>query len=136
MPRIPSNLRDRAISMLGAGMSTEHVARHVDRTRCKACRQNTLQGMSTEHVARHVDRTRCKACRQNTLQGMSTEHVARHVDRTRCKACRQNTLQGMLGVVVEQYEIFALDFERQEAPTTYHVVDVRVLQRVVKTAIS
>ena len=51
-------------------------------------------------------------------------------------ACRQYTLQGMLGVLVERYEIFAYDFEWQEAPTTYHVVDVRVLQRVVKTAIS
>ena len=51
-------------------------------------------------------------------------------------ACQQNTLQGMLGVLIERYEIFAYDFERQEAPTTYHVVDVRVLQRVVKTAIS
>ena len=29
MPRIPNNLRERAISMLDAGMSTEHVARHV-----------------------------------------------------------------------------------------------------------
>ena len=27
-------------------------------------------------------------------------------------ACRQNTSQGMLGVLVERYEIFALDFER------------------------
>ena len=29
MPRIPNNLRERAIGMLDAGMSTEHVARHV-----------------------------------------------------------------------------------------------------------
>ena len=29
MPRIPSNLRKRTIGMFGAGMSTEHVARHV-----------------------------------------------------------------------------------------------------------
>ena len=42
-------------------------------------------------------------------------------------------LQGKLGVLVERYEIFAKDFERQEAPTTCHVVDVRVLQRVFKT---
>ena len=32
MPRIPSNLRERAIGMLDAGMSTEHVARHVGYT--------------------------------------------------------------------------------------------------------
>ena len=29
MPRIPNNLRERAIGMHDAGMSTEHVARHV-----------------------------------------------------------------------------------------------------------
>ena len=29
MPRIPNNLRERAIGMLDAGMTTEHVARHV-----------------------------------------------------------------------------------------------------------
>ena len=29
MPRIPNNLRERAIGMLDAGMSTEDVARHV-----------------------------------------------------------------------------------------------------------
>ena len=29
IPRIPNNLRERAIGMFGAGMSTEHVARHV-----------------------------------------------------------------------------------------------------------
>ena len=29
MPRIPNNLRERAIGMLGAGISTEHVARNV-----------------------------------------------------------------------------------------------------------
>ena len=29
MPRIPNNLRERAINILDAGMSTEHVARHV-----------------------------------------------------------------------------------------------------------
>ena len=29
MPRIPNNLRERAIGMFDAGMSTEHVARHV-----------------------------------------------------------------------------------------------------------
>ena len=29
MPRIPNNLRERAIGMLDAGMSTDHVARHV-----------------------------------------------------------------------------------------------------------
>ena len=29
MPRIPNNLRERAIGMLDAGMSTENVARHV-----------------------------------------------------------------------------------------------------------
>ena len=29
MPRIPNNLRERAIGMLDAGMSTVHVARHV-----------------------------------------------------------------------------------------------------------
>ena len=29
MPRIPNNLRERAICMLDAGISTEHVARHV-----------------------------------------------------------------------------------------------------------
>ena len=29
MPRIPNNLRERAIGMLNAGVSTEHVARHV-----------------------------------------------------------------------------------------------------------
>ena len=29
MSRIPNNLRERAIGMLDAGMSTEHVARHV-----------------------------------------------------------------------------------------------------------
>ena len=30
MPRIPNNLRERAICMLDAGISTEHVARHVE----------------------------------------------------------------------------------------------------------
>ena len=45
-------------------------------------------------------------------------------------------MQGMLGVLVERYEISAYDVERQEAPMTCHVVDVRVLQCVVKTAIS
>ena len=30
------------------------------------------------------------------------------------------------GVPVERYEIFAHDFERQDAPTTFHVVDIRV----------
>ena len=30
MPRIPNNLRKRAIGMLDAGMSTKHVARHVE----------------------------------------------------------------------------------------------------------
>ena len=29
MPRISNNLRERAIGMLDAGMSTVHVARHV-----------------------------------------------------------------------------------------------------------
>ena len=29
MPRIPNNLRERAIGMLDAGMPTEHVAKHV-----------------------------------------------------------------------------------------------------------
>ena len=29
MPKIPNNLRERAIGMLDAGMSTEHVPRHV-----------------------------------------------------------------------------------------------------------
>ena len=29
MPRIPNNLRERASGMLDAGMSTDHVARHV-----------------------------------------------------------------------------------------------------------
>ena len=29
MPRLPNNLRDRAIGMLHAGMLTEHVTRHV-----------------------------------------------------------------------------------------------------------
>ena len=29
MPRIPNNLRERATGMLDAGISTEHVARHV-----------------------------------------------------------------------------------------------------------
>ena len=29
MPRIPNNLRERAIGMIDADMSTEHVARHV-----------------------------------------------------------------------------------------------------------
>ena len=29
IPRIPNNLCERAIGMLDAGMSTEHVARHV-----------------------------------------------------------------------------------------------------------
>ena len=29
MPRIPNNLRERAMAMLDAGMSTEYVARHV-----------------------------------------------------------------------------------------------------------
>ena len=29
MPRIPNNLRERAIGILDAGISTEHVARHV-----------------------------------------------------------------------------------------------------------
>ena len=29
MPRIPNNLRERAIGMLDAGMSTEYVVRHV-----------------------------------------------------------------------------------------------------------
>ena len=29
MSRIPNNLRERAIGMLGVGISTEHVARHV-----------------------------------------------------------------------------------------------------------
>ena len=29
MPRIPNNLRERAIGMLDAGMSIEHIARHI-----------------------------------------------------------------------------------------------------------
>ena len=33
MPRIPNNLRERAIGMLDAGLSIEHVARHVGRSR-------------------------------------------------------------------------------------------------------
>ena len=30
LPRIPNNLSEQAMAMLGAGMSTEHVARHVE----------------------------------------------------------------------------------------------------------
>ena len=70
MTRIPNNLRERAIGMLDAGMSTEYIARHV-------------------------------GCSSRAIRNL----------RVRFRTT-------------------------QEVPTTYHVVDVRVLQSLVKTAIA
>ena len=49
MPRIPNNLRERAIGMLDAGMSTEHVARHVG---CSSLRIRLRTTGSTNELPR------------------------------------------------------------------------------------
>ena len=54
MPRIPNNLRERAIGMLDAGMSTEHVARHVGCS-SRAIRNLRLRLRTTGSTNDYVD---------------------------------------------------------------------------------
>ena len=49
MPRIPNNLRERAIGMLDADMSTEHVAWHVECS-SRAIRNIRIRFRTTCHV--------------------------------------------------------------------------------------
>ena len=48
-PRIPNNLRERAIGMVDAGMSTEHIARHV------GCSSRAKEIQQEAPTTRHVD---------------------------------------------------------------------------------
>ena len=51
MPRIPNNLRERAIGMLDAGISTEHVARHVG---CSSHPRGTTRGQDRYIMNMHL----------------------------------------------------------------------------------
>ena len=69
MPRIPNNLRERVIGMLDAGMSTEHVARHVGYS-SRAIRNLRI----TFRTTRSTNDLPRRGCPRDTKQSIPNSH--------------------------------------------------------------